>query len=79
MAAPVTVKRTVYRGPAPVTFSKDRPEVEKLDFKAAPFGGKATTTVTFSQPGEYVLHPVANDYSGEGSAGLSMLLDQRPG
>ena len=34
-----------------------------------PFRGKATTTVTFSQPGEYVLHVNANDYSGEGGSG----------
>jgi hypothetical protein len=70
LGAPVTVKWTMYRGPAPVTFSKDRPEVEKLDFKEPGFSGKATTTVTFSEPGEYILHLVANDYSGEGGAGF---------
>ncbi len=67
---PVTVKWTMYRGPAPVTFSKDRPDVEKMEVNGAGFSGKATTTVTFSQPGEYVLHLVANDYSGEGGAGF---------
>jgi hypothetical protein len=69
-APPVTVKWTMYRGPAPVTFSKDRPDVEKMDVNGTGFSGKATTTVTFSQPGEYVLHLVANDYSGEGGAGF---------
>jgi hypothetical protein len=34
-----------------------------------PFRGKATTTVSFSEPGEYVLQAIANDYSGEGGAG----------
>jgi hypothetical protein len=34
-----------------------------------PFSGKATTTVTFSEPGAYVLHATANDYSGEGGSG----------
>jgi hypothetical protein len=70
LAPPVTVKWTMFRGPAPVSFSKDRPEVEKLDFKEPGFSGKATTSVMFSQPGEYVLHIVANDYSGEGGAGF---------
>jgi len=70
LAAPVTVKWTMYRGPAPVTFAKDRPEVEKLDYKSPGFSGKAGTTVMFSQPGEYVLHLTANDYSGEGGAGF---------
>ena len=34
-----------------------------------PFRGKATTTARFSEPGEYVLHVIANDYSGEGGGG----------
>ena len=68
----VTVRWTKYRGPGQVTFAKDRPEVEKADRKdtTAGFTGKATTTATFSEPGEYELHVVANDYSGEGGAGF---------
>jgi hypothetical protein len=69
---PVTVTWTKYRGSGKVTFAKDRPEVEKVERKdtAAPFNGKATTTATFSEPGEYMLHVVANDFSGEGGGGF---------
>jgi hypothetical protein len=65
---PVTVTWTQYRGPAPVTFSKDRPEVEKSDDGDAKlaFSGKSTTTAKFSEPGDYVLKVTINDYSGEG-------------
>jgi len=37
---------------------------------SAAFNGKATTNVTFSAPGEYILNVTANDYSGEGGAGF---------
>ena len=71
--APVTVSWSKQRGPGTVTFSKERPEVEKADF-AAPantvFSGKATTTATFSEPGEYLLRVVANDWSGDGGRGF---------
>jgi hypothetical protein len=69
---PVTVKWTRYRGPGGVTFTSDRPKVEKVEgtLNPAPFNGKATTSVTFAEPGEYVLHVTANDYSGEGGAGF---------
>jgi hypothetical protein len=72
MNTPVTLRWTKYRGPGNVTFSKDRPEVEKVDRKdsTAAFNGKSTTTATFSEPGEYVLHVVANDFSGEGGGGF---------
>jgi hypothetical protein len=56
-----------------VTFASERPAVEKTEFKAPPpatFTGKATTTVTFSEPGEYVLRLVANDWSGDGGRGF---------
>ena len=69
---PVTLRWTKYRGPGSVAFEKDRPEIEKAerpDSKAA-FTGKSTTRVTFSEPGEYVLHVQANDYSGEGGGGF---------
>jgi hypothetical protein len=72
MGTPVTLRWIKYRGPGGVAFANDRPEVEKLDRKdtSAVFNGKAATTVTFSEPGEYVLHVTANDYSGEGGAGF---------
>ena len=34
-----------------------------------PFSGKGAMTARFSQPGEYVLHVTANDYSGDGGGG----------
>jgi hypothetical protein len=67
---PVTLRWTMFRGPARVLFSTDRPVVEKFERAGAAFAGMATTAVTFSQPGEYVLHVVANDYSGEGGSGF---------
>ena len=68
----VTVKWTKYRGPGNVMFRSDRPEVEKVERKEndTPFNGKAVTSVTFTEPGEYMLHVTANDYSGEGGAGF---------
>jgi hypothetical protein len=59
----VTVTWTMYRGPAKVTFAKAKPEVGKET-------GKAETTATFSEPGDYVLRVVANDSSGDGGAGF---------
>jgi len=44
-----------YRGPGPVRFGLPRPPVEN---------GKATTTATFTEPGEYVLKILAWDDSG---------------
>jgi len=67
---PVVVRWSKYRGPGTVTFDKARPSVEKLAEGGAPFNGKATTTATFSEPGEYVLHVIANDYSGDGGGGF---------
>lgn len=68
---PVELKWSQYRGPGKVTFDKAKPEMEKLAGGNVnePFRGKATTTVKFSEPGEYVLHVVANDYSGDGGGG----------
>jgi len=66
---PVTLIWSKFRGPGAVTFSKDKPAVEKTEGKAA-FNGKATTTATFSEPGEYVLLVVANDWSGVGGRGF---------
>jgi hypothetical protein len=70
---PATVTWTKYRGPGSVTFSEAKPPIEPATFKApasTTFSGKATTTVTFSEPGDYVLNVVANDWSGEGGRGF---------
>jgi hypothetical protein len=69
---PVKLIWTKFRGPGPITFSNARPLVEKLP-AASPkmaFAGKGATTVTFTTPGDYVLHVVLNDYSGEGGSGF---------
>jgi hypothetical protein len=68
---PVTVRWSKYRGPGTVTFEKSNPEVEKLAAAGeGTFSGKATTTAKFSAPGEYVLHVIANDFSGDGGGGF---------
>src|SRR4029079_6734650 len=48
-----------YRGPGDVTFSETQSKLAD---------GRATTTATFSEPGEYILQAVVDDGSGE-SAG----------
>ncbi|MCM3879467.1 MAG: hypothetical protein ND807_05100 [Vicinamibacterales bacterium] len=68
---PVELSWSKYRGPGVVTFDKDHPKVEVLAGGTvdAPFRGKSVTTARFGQPGEYVLHLTANDYSGTGGSG----------
>ena len=68
---PVVVTWSKYRGPGDVVFEKAKPAFDALsEAGKAPFSGKATTSVKFSEPGEYVLHVTANDYSGEGGGGF---------
>jgi hypothetical protein len=70
---PVTVAWSKFRGPGEVKFSSARPAVEKAEFKPpdpAVFSGTATTTAKFSEPGEYILRVVANDWSGDGGRGF---------
>jgi hypothetical protein len=70
---PVTVAWSKFRGPGEVRFSSVRPAVEKAEFKPpdpAVFSGTATTTAKFSEPGEYILRVVANDWSGDGGRGF---------
>ncbi len=70
---PVSLTWTLFRGPGPVEFSAVKPLIEKVEGKMPPkatFAGKATTTATFSIPGEYMLQVVANDASGEGGGGF---------
>jgi hypothetical protein len=70
---PVTVTWTMFRGPGSVSFSERKPVVEKIAGTMPPkttFAGKATTTATFSEPGEYVLEVVGNDVTGDGGGGF---------
>jgi hypothetical protein len=67
---PVSMSLSKYRGPGKVTFEKPKPAVEKQAAGSAPFNGKASTTAKFSEPGDYVLHLIGNDYSGEGGGGF---------
>jgi hypothetical protein len=59
--APVALTWFKHQGPGTVSFEKATPPVRP--------DGKATTTATFSAPGEYVLRVRANDASGLASAG----------
>lgn len=70
---PVSITWSLFRGPGQATFAQARPAVEKIEGKMPPkatFLGKASTTVTFSDAGEYVLQVTANDASGEGGGGF---------
>jgi hypothetical protein len=68
MGTPVSLKWIAYRAPGTVAFSNHRPAVETIARAgaSAAFNGTATTTATFSEPGEYILLVTAIDYSGEG-------------
>lgn len=63
---PLNVRWIVHRQPvgAAVKFAEDRPKVDK------DAGGKASTTATFSMPGDYVLRAQGTDLSGEGGGGF---------
>ena len=68
---PVTVTWSKFRGPGIVTFADAKPAVELANGQARDGGvsGTASTSATFSEPGEYVLLVVANDWSGVGGRG----------
>ena len=68
---PVRLAWSKYRGPGRVTFENPQPPVDVLTGGGVntPFSGKSMTTARFSEPGEYVLHVIALDYSGEGGGG----------
>jgi hypothetical protein len=73
MLPSVTVIWSKFRGPGDVTFSNARPKAAKVEFKAPPaamYTGKASTTATFNDPGEYILEVTANDLSGFGGQGF---------
>jgi hypothetical protein len=57
----VTLTWFAHRGPGDVTFADATPAVGA--------GGRAVTTATFSDAGEYVLRVRANDASGVAGAG----------
>lgn len=61
---PVTLTWFKHRGPGDVTFDEDTARVPAE-------GGKATTTATFTEPGDYVIRVRANDASGVSTAGHS--------
>ncbi len=70
---PVQLVISKYRGPGRVTIAE--PKAKMTTTKGGkpdePFSGKASTTVTFDEPGEYMLHVTANDYSGNGGGGAA--------
>jgi hypothetical protein len=70
---PVTLFWSKFRGPGSVTFANDRPAADAAEFSGPPqtvFHGKAATAATFTEPGEYILRVVANDWSGDGGRGF---------
>jgi hypothetical protein len=74
--APITARWTLYRGPAGATalIENDMPAVDKIDLKNPPAGtaydAKASNTVTFSQPGNYVISVQGFDSTGQGGGGF---------
>jgi hypothetical protein len=70
---PVTTIFSKYRGPGTVTFepADGKPKVETISGGqvAQPYVGKTSATAKFSEPGEYILHVVGNDFSGPGGGG----------
>jgi len=57
----VSTTLTKYRGPGDITFADNTPSLEK---------DKASTTATFSMPGEYWIRIEGNDASGVGGGGF---------
>ena len=70
---PVTATWSKYRGPGPVTFDPNgRPKLgDRLagGQVAQPTRERRASRRQFSEPGEYILHVVGNDYSGTGGGG----------
>jgi hypothetical protein len=67
---PVVVNVTKYRGPGAVTVTNPvKFTTTKGGKPMEPYSGKGATTVTFSEPGEYVLHVNGGDFSGNGGGG----------
>jgi hypothetical protein len=66
---PVTATISKYRGPGNVTVSPAKFTATKGGKALEPYSGKASATVNFSEPGDYLLHITVNDYSGNGGGG----------
>lgn len=69
----VTLHWGKFRGPGDVKFADTHPPIAPGEFPTPPvakFQGKATTLATFSEPGDYELRVVANDWTGEGGRGF---------
>jgi hypothetical protein len=68
---PVSLTISKYRGPGEVTIADKSPKLTavKGGKPSEPYSGTAATTVRFSEPGDYMLHVTANDYSGNGGGG----------
>jgi hypothetical protein len=68
---PVELTLSKYRGTGDVRFGSVRPTFEALKGGKPdePYAGRASTTATFTEPGDYMLHATANDYSGNGGGG----------
>jgi len=66
---PVTVTWSKFRGPGVVAFTDAKPAALISAEGNGGVSGTATTSATFSEPGEYVLLVVANDWSGIGGRG----------
>jgi hypothetical protein len=64
--AAVGVTFLPFRGPSPLVIGK--PAIEKIS--SAPYEVSASTTATFSEPGDYTVLVVANDWSGDGGRGF---------
>jgi hypothetical protein len=66
---PVSVTVSKYRGPGNVTVTPAKFTALKGGKPMEPYSGKASAAATFSEPGDYMLHVTANDYSGNGGGG----------
>jgi len=68
---PVQITWSKYRGPGAVSFEAADPPVQTIAGGGVnvQFRGKADASARFTAPGEYVLHLLVNDFSGEGGAG----------
>ena len=67
--APVTVSVTKYRGAGSVKVAPVKLEALKGGKPDEPYTGRGTAAVTFGESGDYMLHVLANDYSGAGGGG----------
>jgi hypothetical protein len=68
---PVNMTWSKFRGPGTVTFDKAKPTLDTLagGNVGQLYRGKGSTTAKFSEPGEYLLHLMVNDYTGDGGGG----------